>query len=76
MYFIGAATDTTMLWSGKLSMRAFRRLSYSSDGIPGISSLGLTVRKFIVDEFPKNTVMWLTGPTEVGMGLKNWLAIY
>jgi hypothetical protein len=62
-----------MLWSGKLSMRAFRRLSYSSDGIPGISSLGLTVRKFIVDQ---KTVMWLTGPTEVRVRLKNWLAIY
>jgi hypothetical protein len=45
IYFMGAATDTTMLSVGKESMRAFRRRSYSSEGIPGVSSFGLTIRR-------------------------------
>lgn len=43
MYFTGAATDTTMLLSGRLSIRALRRRSYSSEGIPGVSSFGRTI---------------------------------
>jgi hypothetical protein len=42
IYFTGAATDTTMLLSGRPSINAFLRSSYSSKGIPGVSSPALT----------------------------------
>jgi hypothetical protein len=37
MYFVGAATETTMLCSGNLSINAFLRRSYSYAGIPGVT---------------------------------------
>lgn len=41
---MGAATATTILSSGRLSIRAFRRCSYSLEGIPGVSSFGWTIK--------------------------------
>lgn len=43
IYFICAATKTTMLFSGSVSIRAFLRPSYSSVGMPGVSSPALTM---------------------------------
>jgi len=74
MYFIGAATETTILSSGKLSIKALRRLSYSSDGIPAVSSLDLTNCGSSHQFFLK--MMWLPGPTEMWMRLEDGLAIY
>lgn len=42
MYLMGAATDTTTESLGRPSMSRLRRCSYSSVGIPGVSSCGLT----------------------------------
>jgi hypothetical protein len=60
MYFIGAATDTTMLSPGKVSIRAARRLSYSSAGIPGVSSFGFTTHKVFlyVSFLTKHVLDW------------------
>jgi hypothetical protein len=74
MYFIGAATETTILSSGKLSIRALRRLSYSSEGTPGVSSLGLTTCRHRHQLFSKRTR--LPGPTKMWVRLEDGLAIY
>ena len=42
MYLTGAATETTTESFGRFSINCLRRHSYSSAGIPGVSSCGLT----------------------------------
>ena len=71
IYLVGAATDTTMLLSGRDSIR-FRRLwSYSEAGIPGVRSCFLTRND---TEYPCLDAN--KGHTQVWMGLEDRLTVF